>query len=176
MILYIKNMLSRRCILVVKQELERMNLRCQCHELGVVNIEGKLSKCKWEILKGRLRLFGLELMQDKKTLISNQIKSLIHEILCNESDLSEIHISCYLSKKMNMDYPTLSRIFSERNTYTLKQFVIRERVKKVKELIQNHQCNLSEISNKLHYSSTAHLCNEFKKITGCTPKFFKQYM
>jgi YesN/AraC family two-component response regulator len=175
MILYIKNMLSKRCIIVVKRELERLNLESQCDELGIVKIDGKLSNCKWEMLKTRLRIFGLELVQDKKTLMSNQIKSLIQEVLNNESDLSEIHISSYLSKKMNMDYPTLSKIFSERNPFTLKQYVIRERVKKVKELIQKQQCNLAEISNKLHYSSTAHLCNEFKKVTGFTPKFFKQF-
>lgn len=166
-------MLSKRCIMVVKQELGRLNLVSYCDELGIVNVDGKLSPSKWKLLKDRLQLFGLELIQDKKTLISNKIKLLIHDILCSESDLSEMHISSYLIQQMNMDYITMSKIFSERNSLTLKQYVIRERVKKVKDLIQNHHCNLSDISNKLHYSSSAHLCNEFKKITGLTPKYFK---
>jgi AraC-like DNA-binding protein len=74
---------------------------------------------------------------------------------------------------MDMDYPTLSKAFSERNKLTLKQYIISERVKRVKEMIRSHKDNLSDISSKLHYSSTAHLCNEFKRVTGFTPKIFR---
>ncbi|MFY9158263.1 helix-turn-helix domain-containing protein [Aquirufa ecclesiirivi] len=169
-------MLSSRCKTIVKQELLRLNVESQCSELGTVNIAGSLSISKWEVLKDRLKMVGLELMGDKKTLLSNQIKSLVHEALNSEEDYLETNATDFLRQHMNMDYPYLAKAFGERNKLTLKQFIITERVKKVKELIQNHQHNLADISSKLHYSSTAHLCHEFKKVTGLTPKFFKQFV
>lgn len=174
--LHIKNMLSSRCKTMVKQELLRLNVESQCSELGTVNIAGNLSESKWEVLKARLKLAGLELMGDKKSILSNRIKNLVHEALNSKEDYSETNVTDYLRMQMNMDYPTLAKAFGERNKLTLKQFIINERVKKVKELIQNQHHNLADISSKLHYSSTAHLCHEFKKVTGLTPKYFKQFI
>lgn len=169
-------MLSSRCKMLVKQELLRLNLDSHCTELGTVSVLGMLNGSKWQILKNRLALFGLELLDDKKTQTSNQIKNLIHEVLCSEEDYSEVNVSDFLRKNMNMDYPSLAKAFSERNKMTLKQYIISERVKKVKELIQHKKQSLADISSKLHYSSTAHLCHEFKKVTGFTPKYFKQFI
>jgi AraC-like DNA-binding protein len=173
----IKNMHSSRCIAIVQQEMESMHLASRCDELGIINVVGTLSKNQWYTLHERLDQVGLELMMDKKTKIAIQIKSIINDLLSsNEDDYSEVHISTYLQDKLKMDYPTLAKAFSARNSVTLKQFIIRERVKKVKELILKHHDNLSAISSKLNYSSTAHLCHEFKKITGFTPKFFKKFL
>lgn len=173
MILHIKNMLSSRCKTIVQQELQSVGFDSHCEELGTVFVSNKLSIQQWEILKMRLDLAGLELVDDKKTSISNQIKAFIQEILGTQEDYSESSISSHLREKMQMDYSFLAKAFSERNKQTLKQYIISERVKKVKEMILNHTDKLSEISNKLHYSSTAHLCNEFKRVTGFTPKIFR---
>jgi AraC-like DNA-binding protein len=173
MILHIKNMLSSRCKTIVSQELTALGYDSQCEELGTVNVSTNLSSEKWKILQHRLQLAGLDLVDDKKNLVSNQIKDHIKEILGSQEDYSESTVTSYLRKKMDMDYPTLSKAFSERNKLTLKQYIISERVKRVKEMIRSHQDNLSDISRKLHYSSTAHLCNEFKRVTGFTPKIFR---
>jgi len=173
MVLHIKNMLSSRCKTVVQQELKALGFDSQCEELGTVHISSHLSTTKWIKLQQKLREVGLELMDDKKTSISNQIKGYIKEILGTQEDYSESSVSSYLRKKMDMDYPSLAKVFSARNKLSLKQYIISERIKKVKELILNHQDNLSDISSKLHYSSTAHLCNEFKRVTGFTPKIFR---
>lgn len=173
MILHIKNMHSSRCITAVKRELDVMDIACPQASLGVMVIDGVLSNQQSEILTARLRAVGLELVQDKKTMISNQIKMLIDELLSSHEYNSDIQLSAYLKNSMHMDYIHLAKAFAERNTQTLKQYIIAERVNKVKELIRERHWKLDEISNLLHYSSTAHLCNEFKKVTGFTPKIFK---
>lgn len=173
MVLHIKNMLSSRCISAVKRELQFLHIECPFAELGTVVIDGNLSGKQSDILRSRLHAVGLELVQDKKTQISNQIKLIIDELMCSQEDNSDVQVSAILKNELNMDYIHLAKAFAERNTITLKQYIISERVNKVKELIQEQHWKLSEISNLLHYSSTAHLCNEFKKVTGFTPKFFK---
>lgn len=173
MILHIKNMLSSRCKTIVQKELQSLGFDSHCEELGTVFVSNALNPQKWKLLKLRLGLAGLELMDDKKTSVSNQIKAFIKEILGTEQEYSESSISNNLGEKMHMEYPNLAKAFSERNKQTLKQYIITERVKMVKEMILGHKDNLSEISSKLHYSSTAHLCNEFKRVTGFTPKIFR---
>lgn len=166
-------MLSSRCKTIVQQELQSLGFDSHCEELGTVFVSNELNSQKWKLLKLRLGLAGLELMDDKKTSVSNQIKAFIKEILGTEQEYSESSISNNLSEKMHMEYPNLAKAFSERNKQTLKQYIITERVKMVKEMILSHKDNLSDISSKLHYSSTAHLCNEFKRVTGFTPKIFR---
>ena len=173
MILHIKNMLSSRCKTIVQQELQKLGFDSHCEELGTVFVSTNLTIQKWNLLKVRLQLAGLELMDDKKTFVSDQIKGFIKEILGTQEDYSDLSISCNLREKMDMDYHFLAKAFSERNKQTLKQYIINERVKKVKEMILNQKDKLSDISSKLHYSSTAHLCNEFKRVTGFTPKIFR---
>jgi AraC-like DNA-binding protein len=166
-------MLSSRCKTIVQKELQALGFDSHCEELGTVYVSANLNSQKWKILQLRLQLAGLDLVDDKKTSVSNQIKGFIKEILGSQEDYSESTVSSYLLGKMDMNYPNLAKAFSERNKLTLKQYIIIERVKKVKEMILNHQDKLSEISSKLHYSSTAHLCNEFKRVTGFTPKIFR---
>jgi YesN/AraC family two-component response regulator len=166
-------MLSSRCKTIVSQELKALGFDSHCEELGTVNVSANLNSEKWKILQLRLQLAGLDLVVDKKTTISNQIKDHIKEILSSHEDYSESTVTSFLRKKMDMDYPTLSKAFSKRNKQTLKQYIINERIKKVKEMILNQKDKLSDISSKLHYSSTAHLCNEFKRVTGFTPKIFR---
>jgi AraC-like DNA-binding protein len=173
MLLHIKNMLSSRCKTVVQQELKAMGFDSHCEELGTVHISSHMSNKKWIKLQQKLQIAGLELIDDKKTSLSNRIKAYIKEILETQEDYSESSVTSYLRKKMDMDYPGLAKAFSARNKLSLKQYIISERIKKVKELILNHSDNLSDISSKLHYSSTAHLCNEFKRVTGFTPKIFR---
>lgn len=173
MIIRIKNMLSSRCKFIVKQELNLLGFESHCLELGTVHVTGTLNKLKWNDLKQSLHIAGLIMLEDKKTSFSALIKYWVAEILSSEEEESDMNISSNLTAHLNMDYPKISKAFAESNQMTLKQYIIGERVKKVKELISLHQPNLASISSKLNYSSTAHLCNEFKRVTGYTPKNFK---
>jgi AraC-like DNA-binding protein len=140
--------------------------------LGTVNVSGALNESEWKSLTSSLLEFDLILMENKKLSVSNLIKLLIEEILNSNEEYSEINISNYLILKMDMEYKKITRAFSENNQVTLKQYIISVRVKKVMELIMEPDTKLNNISNTLHYSSTAHLCNEFKRVTGMTPKDF----
>jgi AraC-like DNA-binding protein len=173
MIIHIKNMLSSRCKFVVKQELHLLGFESHYMELGTVHVTGVLNKSKLNDLKLSLDAAGLELMDDKKRSFCTLIKYWVAEILGSEEEESDMNISSNLTVHLNMDYPKISKAFAECNQVTLKQYIIGERVNKVKELISRHQPNLAAISSKLNYSSTAHLCNEFKRVTGYTPKNFR---
>jgi AraC-like DNA-binding protein len=116
----------------------------------------------------------LELMDDKKAMLVEKIKNVIVEMVHYADELPETNFSDYLSEKLNHNYTYLSNLFSEVKGITIEHYIIIHKIEKVKELIIYDELNLTEIAYKLNYSSVAHLSNQFKKITGLTPSFFKK--
>ena len=171
--LFIKNMVSIRCKMIVKSELEKLQLQHNIVELGEVEINGDLSIIKHDQLKDALHKSGLELMDDKRAIMIEKIKNVIIEMVHYADELPKTNFSDYLSEKLNLDYTYMSNIFSETKGITIEHFIMLHKIEKVKELILYDELNLTEIAWKLHYSSTAHLSNQFKKVTGLTPTFFK---
>ncbi|NBB29550.1 AraC family transcriptional regulator [Cellulophaga sp. BC115SP] len=174
MLLYIKYMISLRCKLLVKEELLRMGLHYISIDLGVVEILEKLSDEQYEKLKVNLQKSGLELLDDKKSILIDKIKNVIIEMIHYSEDIPKVNYSDYISEKLHYDYTYLSNIFSEVKGMTIQQFIIIHKIEKVKELLLYGELNLTEISYRLHYSSVAHLSNQFKKVTGLSPSFYKQ--
>ncbi len=172
--LYIKYMVSLRCKMVVKVELEKLGLRAVVVDLGVVELLGDISQEQHDKLRANLIPFGLELLDDKKSIIIERIKSVIVEMIHYSDELPKENYSEYISKKLEYDYTYLSNIFSEVKGITIQQFIIIHKIERVKELLMYDELNLTEISYKLHYSSVAHLSNQFKKVTGLSPSFYKQ--
>lgn len=174
MILYVKYMVSLRCKLLVKDELKAMGLHFVMVDLGVLEIMEDLKSEQRQELEARLRVSGLELMDDKKSIIIEKIKGAIIEMIHYSEELPKVNYSEYLSDKLNYDYTYLSNIFSEVKGITIQQFIIMHKIERVKELLLYDEMNLTEISYKLHYSSVAHLSNQFKKVTGHSPSFYKK--
>ena len=172
--LYIKYMVSIRCKMAVKAELERMGLRYVILELGLVETMDDLTTGQLDELKSALLNCGLELMDDRKAVLIEKIKSVIIEMIHYSDELPKVNYSDYISEKLNYDYTYLSNLFSEVKGITIQQFNIIHKIEKVKELLFYNELNLTEISYKMHYSSVAHLSNQFKKVTGLTPSHFKQ--
>jgi AraC-like DNA-binding protein len=172
--LHIKNMVSLRCRMVVQQELQKLGLRYIEIGLGMVEFANEITNDKRELLKKNLLIWGLELMEDKKTILVEKTKNLIIEMIHYSDELPDVNNSDYLSEKLGYDYSYLSNIFSEVNGNSLQHFIIQHKIERIKELILYDELNLSEISYKLHYSSVSHLSNQFKKITGVTPSFYKK--
>lgn len=172
--LYIKYMVSLRCKMIVKEELKKLGLRYVIVELGVVEIMEDISHEQREQLKANLHRSGLELLDDKKSILIEKIKNVVTEMIHYSDELPKINYSDYISEKLNYDYTYLSNIFSEVNGITLQQFIIIHKIEKVKELLLYDELNLSEISYKLNYSSVSHLSKQFKKVTGLSPSFYKQ--
>ncbi|MEO7992633.1 MAG: AraC family transcriptional regulator [Chryseolinea sp.] len=172
--LYIKYMVSLRCKMVVKEELKKLGLQAIAVDLGMVELLGDITAEQLEQLKTNLATSGLELLDDKKSILIERIKSLIIELIHYSDEIPKENYSEYISKKLKYDYTYLSNIFSEVKGITIQQFIIIHKIEKVKELLLYDELNLTEISYKLHYSSVAHLSNQFRKITGLSPSFYKQ--
>ncbi|HLP51985.1 MAG TPA: AraC family transcriptional regulator [Chitinophagales bacterium] len=170
---FIKNMVTIRCKMVVKSELEKLGIRYTDIELGEVELKEPLTDRQCKRLKVGLRNAGLELMDDKRAMLIEKIKNVIIEMVHYSDELPTVKFSQYLSEKLNYDYTYLSNTFSEVKGITIEHYIIMHKIEKVKELILYGELNLSEIAYKMHYSSSAHLSNQFKKVTGLTPSFFK---
>jgi AraC-like DNA-binding protein len=166
-------MVSIRCKMAVKAEIENTGLHSLIVELGEVEIKENISGKKYDALEVALLKSGFELMDDKKAMLIEKIKNVIIEMIHYSDELPKTNFSDYLSGKLHYDYTYMSNIFSEVKGITIEHFVIIHKVEKIKELIIYDELNLTEIAWKLHYSSVAHLSNQFKKITGLTPSFFK---
>ncbi|MBK9730657.1 MAG: helix-turn-helix transcriptional regulator [Chitinophagaceae bacterium] len=171
--IYIKNMVSLRCKMIVEAELKRLKIKHAVVELGEVDIMQPLSDSKRYLLKTVLQLSGLELMDDKKAILVERIKSIIIEMVHYSDELPREMFSSFLTAKLHYNYSFLSNLFSEVKGTTIEQFIILHRIERVKEFILYNELNLTQIADKMHYSSVAHLSNQFKKVTGLTPSFFK---
>ena len=167
-------MVSIRCKMLVKSELEKLNIAYKYVELGEAELEEHISNEQLEQLKAVLAKSGLELMDDKKAMLVEKIKRVIIEMVHYADEFPETNFSDFLSEKLNHNYTYLSNLFSEVKGTTIEQFIIMHKIEKVKELIIYDELNLTEIAYKMNYSSVAHLSNQFKKITGLTPSFFKK--
>jgi AraC-like DNA-binding protein len=167
-------MVSIRCQMVVKSELERLGINYTKVELGEVEIIGKVSQDQLYSLAAALKLTGLELMVDNKLILVEKIKTIIIELIHYSDGQIKINLSDFLSEKLNHNYTYLSNLFSEVKGTTIEQFYLANKVEKVKELLVYDELNLTEIAWKLNYSSVAHLSNQFKKMTGLTPSRFKK--
>ena len=172
--LYIKYMVSLRCKMMVKEELQKLGMKYVAVDLGMVEILDDITPAQRELLKENLLRSGLELLDDKKSILIEKIKNVITEMIHYSDEIPVLNYSDFISKKLNYDYTYLSNVFSEVKGITIQQFIIINKIERVKELLLYDELNLTEISYKLHYSSVAHLSNQFKKITGLSPSFFKQ--
>ncbi|MFC2152318.1 helix-turn-helix domain-containing protein [Bacteroidota bacterium] len=172
--LYIKYMVSLRCKMVVKDELKKLGLKYVFVDLGMVEILEDISQEQREQLKRNLLKSGLELLDDKKSILIEKIKNVITEMIHYTEELPKVNYSDYISEKLGYDYTYLANTFSEVKGITIQQFIIFHKVERIKELLLYDELSLTEISYKLHYSSVAHLSNQFKKVTGLSPSFYKQ--
>lgn len=172
--LYIKNMVSNRCKMAVKEELKKLGLHFIVVDLGEVEIMESISAEQRTQLKSSLFDSGLELMDDKRAMLIEKIKNVVIEMVHHSDEMIKVNFSDYLSDKLSHDYTYLANLFSEVQGTTIEQFVISHKIERIKELIIYDELNITEIAWKMNYSSVAHLSNQFKKVTGLSPSHFKQ--
>ncbi len=167
-------MVSLRCKMVVKDALHELGLHPVMIDLGLVEIKEELTDTQKEKLKKILLISGLELMDDKKSILIEKIKNVIIEMVHYSDEMPKVNYSEYISQKLGQDYTHMSKIFSEVKGITIEHFIIFHKIEKVKELLLYDELNLTQISYILDYSSVAHLSKQFKKVTGLNPSYFKQ--
>ncbi len=167
-------MVSNRCKIAVKKELQKLGLHYIVVDLGEIEIMENLTPSQREKLKTGLSRSGLELMDNKRAILIERIINAIVNMVHHSEEVPKVNYSDFLSEKLDYDYTHLANIFSEVKGMSIQQFIIINKIERVKELMLYEELNLTEISYKMHYSSVAHLSNQFKKVTGFSPSHFKR--
>lgn len=166
-------MVSIRCKMLVKEELKLLGLNYFVVELGVVDVLEPFTEAQRDQLGKNLLKSGLELLDDKRSILVEKIKTVITELVHYTEEMPKVNYSDYLSEHLGYDYTYLANVFSEVRGITIQQFIIINKIERAKELLVYNELSLTEIAFLLHYSSVAHLSNQFKKITGLSPSFYK---
>ena len=166
-------MVCSRCKMVVKADLENKGLHPLSVNLGEVEIEGDLSKEQLSELNTSLKSLGFEIIEDKKSKTIEKIKNTIVTLVHHTDHEIKTNLSAYISLQLHQDYNYLSNLFSEVEGITIEKYFIAQKIEKVKELLKYEELSLSQIADKLNYSSVAYLSNQFKKQTGLSPSFYK---
>lgn len=172
--LNIKNMVCSRCVTAVEVELEKLGLHAVSVTLGEVELKTKCTKTQKQILRGSLHSLGFDLIDDKKNITVERIKTILIDLVFNKNNVLKINLSDHLANDLAQDYSVLSNLFSETEGITIEHYFIAQKIERVKELLTYDELTLSEIAIQLQYSNVAHLSNQFKKTTGLTPTHFKQ--
>lgn len=166
-------MVCSRCKMMVKTELEKVGLQPVAIELGEVEVKEAPAHSQLKQLQGSLSNLGFELIDDQKSRLIEQIKTLIIEHVHYTETQSPLKLSALLTSKLHYDYGYLSNLFSAVEGTTIEKYHIAQRIEKVKELLVYNELTLSEIAFQLGYSSVAYLSSQFKQVTGMTPSVFK---
>jgi len=174
MTLHIKYMVSLCCIKMVKTELTNLEIDYCEVELGEVTMKKAITEEQRIDLKKVLFKIGFHLIDDPKSVLIEKIKNAIIDMVHFSEEMPKTNYSQYLSKKLDYDYSYLSATFSDVKGETIENYIIKHKIERAKELLLYNELTLTQISYQLDYSSVAHLSNQFKKITGLTPTYFKQ--
>lgn len=167
-------MVCQRCKMVVQTELEKLGLHPLVVELGAVRLaEDQLSPNQRDSVAGSLHAVGFELIDDRRSRLIEGIKSIVIQQVHHSSEPSRHKFSELIASALHYDYPYLSRLFAEVEGITIEQFIILQKIERVKELLVYDELSLGQIALDMGYSSTAHLSAQFKKTTGFTPSQFK---
>lgn len=171
--IHVKNMVSSRCVSSITSILVDMGIPVVSIELGTIDLQNNLSLIQELEFNNKLNSIGFELIQDNKLILSEKIKLIVIDMIHNSEETLKINFSVHLSDEMKHNYTYLSNIFRSVNGITIQQYIIFNKIERIKELLFYGELNLSEISYKLNYSSIGHLSNQFKKVTGLSPSEYK---
>ncbi len=166
-------MVSIRCKMVVHDELKKLGVKYISLDLGMVEILNDFDEKQLTLFSDNLLKYGLELLDDKKSILIEKIKNVVINMIHYSDKVPKTSYSAYISDKLQYNYTYLANTFSEVTGITIQNYIIIHKIEKVKELLLYNELTLNEIAYKLHYSSAAHLSNQFKKVTGLTPSFYK---
>lgn len=171
--LFVKNMVCNRCIMVVKSAVEKLGFALLDVKLGEIQFKKPLTKTEIQLIANHLEPLGFELLDDKNSQLIEKIKVLLIDLVQNKNNDIPIKLSDYLVLHLHKDYSKISNLFSGIEGISIEKYFINLRIEKVKELIFYDELSLSQIANLLNFSSVAHLSNQFKKVTGFSPSYFK---
>lgn len=171
--LFIKNMVCPRCIMSVENILKQNKIETSYVKLGEVELKKDLSNKQLQKVSEDLQRVGFELLDDQKTQLIERIKTLLIEKVQTGNIEEHFGIQKFITTNIFKDYSSLSKLFSEVEGITIEQFFILQKIEKIKEWLIYDELSLIQMAFDLGYSSSQHLSNQFKKLTGMTPTAFK---
>lgn len=174
--LYIKYNIDLMCKVVLQQQLDKFNIDCRVTEPGYVKFKENMPMEKYSMFVDSLKNFGIEIVDNQKSILVQKIKNAIIEMLYSEKGMQSLKISSFLAEKLGESYRTLSQVFSEVTFISIENFIILHKIERVKQLLMTENLSLTEISFMMNYSSVAYLSQQFKNITGVTPTSFQKIM
>ncbi|MEE1899340.1 helix-turn-helix domain-containing protein [Flavobacterium rakeshii] len=174
--LYIKYNIDQMCKVLLQQQLDKFEIDCKVTEPGYVKFRENIPMEKYNQLIDSLKEYGIEIVDNQKSILVQKIKNAIIEMLYADKGVQSLKISSYLSEKLNESYRTLSQVFSEVTFISIENFIILHKIERVKQLLMTESLSLTEISFMMNYSSVAYLSQQFKNITGVTPTTFQKIM
>ena len=172
--IYVKNMACESCKVFVKDVLEELDISTVKVELGEIETKENVSDEEKLLLNKKIKEVGLELLEKKQGVLIEKIRQVMIEYVYKSDEKPNIKFSVMLSEELGHNYTYLANFFSEVEATTIEQFIIALKIERIKELIIFGEDSFSEIAYKLHYSSVSHLSTQFKKVTGLSPKHFKE--
>lgn len=172
--LYIRYNVNTTCKSLLQEQLDKLGLSCEITGLGEIELKNGISAEQNNQLTAVLKKYGIEILDDRISALVQKTKDTIIEMLYQEEKLPPSKISYYLARKLNYSFGYISNLFSEVTFISIENFIIMQKIERVKQLIIADELTLTQISSKLNYSSAAHLSGQFKKTTGITPSVFQR--
>jgi len=172
--LFIKNMVSNCCLILLKERLVEIGLKVNNISLGSVSVCYDKNKISLKNIRTVIQSIGLDVLESREQQLVELIKITIIELIHHMNNVDSIARKAdYLVEKLDYSYPYLSRLFSSTEPITLEKYTILQKIERIKELILSEDFTLSEIAFMMDYSSVQYLSNQFKKITGISVSEFK---
>lgn len=159
---------------ILQETLDKLGIQYEMNGMGEVHIDGSIEPEKYKALQSNLKKYGIEIINNPKNALVQRIKEVIIDLVYSDSKLPDSKISAYIADKMNLSYSYLAKIFAEVTFTSIENFMILQRVERVKKLIVEEKLTCTEVAWKMNYSSVAHLSNQFKKTTGLSPTVFQR--
>ena len=162
------------CKTVLQEQLKNLGLGYEVLGFGEVQIKDTVSDEKLQELSDSISKYGIEIVENQKSILIQKIKDTIIDMIFSDEDLTSLKSSVYLSEKLNLNYGYISNLFSEVTYASIENFIIIQKIERVKQLLLINELTLTEIAYKLNYSSVSHLSTQFKNTTGLTPSAFQR--
>ena len=172
--LNIKYDINQAAMVILKENLDELGFPYEINGLGEVNITGPVTPEQYKELETAIKKYGIEIIDNPKNALVQKIKEVIINLVYSDAKLPDSKISAYIADKMNLSYSYLAKIFAEITYTSIENFMILQRIERVKKLIVEEKLTCTEVAWKMNYSSVAHLSNQFKKTTGLSPTVFQR--
>lgn len=165
-------MVSIKCREILKNELQKTHLSYSISPHGAIEFHKGVSQDQLEELNKNLRKSGLELLDKNDSMLIHHIINTVIDMIHNSKELPRLDYEDFIGKYAVLDNEEVLKIFSDVRGISIIQFIVLQKIERIKDLLLYDDLSLSEITNKLRYKNENYLISQFKKHTGLYPEYF----